>query len=117
MGDFLLQTEWQALNKHNGLHGGTPENRRALLSHVCAYALPFLPMFVWIADERDATAAATAAAITLLTHLVQDDGNLLVWYVKVVKKTAAPFGTPLWMAIDQSFHIFWIFLAALAATA
>ncbi len=33
VGDYLLQTEWQALNKHGGLTG-TPEMRLALFSHV-----------------------------------------------------------------------------------
>ena len=36
VGDFALQTEWQAQNKRDGL-GGDPTARRALLAHVLTY--------------------------------------------------------------------------------
>jgi hypothetical protein len=48
---------------------------------------------------------------------VQDDGRLLRSYVRRVKKTDAQFGTPLMIAIDQSFHVVWLFAAALLAAA
>jgi hypothetical protein len=113
LGDFLLQTEWQALNKHGGLVEHDPVKRRALLMHVATYAVPCLPVFAWVADKEGAGAAAACAAATLGTHLIQDDGTLLVWYVKRIKKTTAPFGSPLWMAIDQSCHVAFLFAAAL----
>lgn len=112
VGDFLLQTEWQALNKHGGL-GRDREKRRALLSHIASYAVPFVPAFIWIGDHHGAGMALACAAIVLGTHLVQDDGRLLVWYVRTVKKTTAPFGSPLWMSIDQSLHVAVLFGAAL----
>jgi hypothetical protein len=116
VGDFLLQTEWQATRKHGGL-GRDRERRAALLSHVGTYSLAFLPAFVWIADEQDAQHASFAAIVALVTHLVQDDGRLLVSYVRGVKHTTTPFGSPLWMAIDQSFHVLFLFAAALLAAA
>ncbi|WP_354697895.1 membrane protein [Paraconexibacter sp. AEG42_29] len=114
VGDFLLQTEWQATRKQGGL-GRDPERRRALFAHVATYAIPFLPAFYWISDEQDAAHAGYAAAGALVTHLIQDDGRALVAYVRVVKKTTTPFGSPLWMAIDQSFHVCFLFGTALAA--
>ncbi|MCW3013945.1 MAG: hypothetical protein JWO02_1037 [Solirubrobacterales bacterium] len=115
-GDFLLQTEWQATTKQGGL-GRDPERRAALVSHVATYSLPFVPALVWIASERDVLHAAAAAIAVLGTHLIQDDGRLLVIYVRVVKHTTTPFGSPLWMAIDQSFHVQFLFAAALLAAA
>ncbi len=114
LGDFVLQTEWQALNKHGGL-GADRVKRRALLMHIATYAIPFVPALVWIVDEESLAAAAACAAVVLGTHLVQDDGRALVWYVTNVKKTTAPFGSPLWMSIDQSLHVAFLFAAALLA--
>jgi hypothetical protein len=112
VGDFLLQTEWQALNKHGGL-GRDPVKRRALLSHVATYAIPFIPVLIWVGHHHGTGMALIGAAIVFGTHLVQDDGRLLVWYIRTVKKTSAPFGSPLWMSIDQSLHVAVLFAAAL----
>ena len=51
VGDYLLQTEWQALNKRGGL-SRDPVSRRALLSHISTYTLAFVPAAVWLAGER-----------------------------------------------------------------
>jgi len=115
-GDFVLQTEWQALHKIGGL-GRDPERRRALVLHVTTYSLPMLAALVWIALEEGAARAVAAGAVVVLTHLVQDDGRLLRAYVRRVKKTDPQFGTPLMIAIDQSFHVVWLFGAALVAAA
>ena len=115
-GDFILQTEWQALHKLGGL-GRDPERRRALVLHVTTYSIPVLAALVLVAVQRDAGRAVAAAVIIVVTHLIQDDGRLLRAYVKRVKKTDPQFGTPLMIAIDQSFHIVWIFGAALVAAA
>ena len=48
VGDYLLQTDWQARNKRGGL-GGDPVARRALLTHVTTYTLAFVPALIWIA--------------------------------------------------------------------
>ena len=114
LGDFLLQTEWQALNKHGGL-GRDPVKRRALRMHIATYAIPFLPAFAWIADHHGAGPTTACAVVVLGTHLVQDDGTLLAWYILRVKKTIAPFGSTLWIAIDQTCHVAFLFAAALLA--
>jgi hypothetical protein len=52
-----------------------------------------------------------------ITHLVQDDQRLLGLYARRVKKTEAQAGSPLWIFVDQSAHVVWLFAAALVATA
>ena len=86
VGDYLLQTEWQALNKRGGL-GGDPVSRRALLSHICTYTLAFVPATVWLAGEHGASALGLLALIAV-PHLIQDDGKLLSRYIEVTKRTA-----------------------------
>lgn len=114
-GDFLLQTEFQAVNKHGGLTGGGV-HRRALTQHVLTYGIPFVPATIYVADSQGALAWVTLALI-LATHFVQDDGRLLKVYVARVKKTNPPPGGPLWIAIDQSFHTVTLFLLSLVAVA
>ena len=84
VGDYLLQTEWQALNKHGGL-GGTPEMRRALLSHIATYTIAFIPALVWL-RPTDGAAVFGVAALIAIPHLIQDDGRLLYAYAWAVKK-------------------------------
>jgi Protein of unknown function (DUF3307) len=112
--DFLLQTDWQALNKYGGL-SGNPEARRALTSHVFVYTLCFVPAILWIAVDRSAWAFALLAVISI-PHLVQDDARALMAWNRRVKGTGTKPGDPLYMAIDQSFHVVALFGAALLAT-
>ena len=113
VGDFLLQTEWQASHKRAGL-GRDPERRRALFAHVATYTLAFAPALVWLAGDLGAAGAAALAAGVCLPHLVQDDGRLLSGYVRTVKRTAPAPGM-LMVAVDQSFHLVVLFGLALAA--
>ncbi len=103
-GDFILQTQWQAVNKVGGL-GPDQECRRALASHVATYSLAYLPALVWVGAETGALGVVAIALTTFLPHYLQDDGRALRAYVKEVKKVEPPFGSPLWIAIDQSVHI------------
>ena len=41
VGDVLLQTDWQAVNKVRGL--GDPLARRALAAHIATYTAAFVP--------------------------------------------------------------------------
>ena len=115
-GDFILQTEWQALHKFGGL-GGDPERRRALVLHVTTYSIPIVAALVLIGLDHGTGRAVAAGVIVVVTHLVQDDGRLLRRYVIRVKRTDPAFGSPLMIAIDQSFHVVWLFAAALVAAA
>jgi Protein of unknown function (DUF3307) len=114
VGDYLLQTNWQAVNKQAGL-GPDPVARRALLSHIATYTLAFVPVFVWLADELDALALAGVVAGVALPHLVQDDGRLLARYIALVKKFDARDNRVVAAAVDQSFHIATLLLLAIAA--
>jgi hypothetical protein len=111
VGDYLLQTDWQALNKRGGL-GADPLARRALMSHIATYTLAFVPALVWLADDIGAWAIATGALIAV-PHWIQDDGRLLSAYIVRVKH-AHPREIPsVAAAADQSFHFLALFLTAL----
>ncbi len=115
VGDFLLQTDWQATHKFEGL-GPDREARRALLSHTLTYTLAFVPALIWLSSDIGAWAIGVAALIGL-PHMVQDDGRLLEIYVRRVKGlgSAAPSG--LRLAVDQTGHAIALFLIALLVTA
>ena len=51
LGDYLLQTDWQATHKRGGL--GRDRNARiALLSHVSVYTLGFVPAGIWLERSK-----------------------------------------------------------------
>ena len=75
VGDYLLQTDWQATNKRGGL-GTDPEARRALAAHILTYTLAFIPAFIWLGGEIGAEVFADRAVI-VVPHWIQDDGRLL----------------------------------------
>jgi hypothetical protein len=111
VGDFLLQTDWQAKYKYGGL-GPDPVRRRALGTHIVTYMLCFVPALVWIAAEGGLARAVLAAIVVAVPHWVQDDGRLLDLYMAAVKGTAET-SPGLRVAVDQSFHVVALFLTAL----
>jgi hypothetical protein len=115
VGDFLLQTDWQARNKENGL-GPDPLHRRALVSHVVTYMAAFVPALIWIGIETDISRAVLIAVAVAVPHLIQDDRRLLDSYMASVKGLAET-SSGLRVAVDQSFHVVFLFGAALLAVA
>lgn len=116
VGDFLLQTGWQAQNKFGGLGGGGKP--AALLSHGASYVLAFVPALLWLGlDGRPGVWAVGLAALIVVPHVLQDDGRLLIRYIRVVKHSPATPGDRLFVMVDQSFHILALFGVALLATA
>jgi uncharacterized protein DUF3307 len=113
VGDFVVQTDWQARNKHGGL-GPDPVARRALLAHVGLYSLAFVPALVWLADDLGAGVVGVAALIAI-PHLVQDDGRLLAGYLRAIKRSDAQRGDVVALAVDQSLHVLTLFAIALVA--
>jgi Protein of unknown function (DUF3307) len=113
VGDYLLQTDWQALHKRGGLTG-TPEMRRALFSHITTYTLAFVPAFVWLGGS-DHFWVFGVAALVAIPHLIQDDGTLLYRYSLAVKKADIKANPSLGAAVDQSFHMLALFGLALLA--
>jgi hypothetical protein len=116
VGDYLLQTDWQAVHKHRGL-GPDPVARRALVSHVATYTIAFVPALIWLADDLRALAVVAVAAGIAIPHLVQDDGRLLALYVSRVKGCDIAAFPLVGAAVDQTLHIVALFgLALLAAS-
>jgi hypothetical protein len=115
VGDFLLQTDWQARYKEGGL-GADPVRRRALRDHIRTYTLSFLPALVWIAAETSLLRAILIGVVIAVPHWVQDDGRLLNAYMVLVKGTSVP-GSGLRVAVDQSFHVLFLFVTALLVVA
>ena len=111
VGDYLFQTEWQALNKRGGLCG-TSQMRRALVSHVSTYTLAFVPGLIWLWNSLHAGVFWVAAVIAI-PHLIQDDGSLLGGYARIVKKADIAANPALGQSLDQAFHLAALFLTAL----
>lgn len=113
VGDYLLQTDWQARNKRGGL-GPDPERRRALLSHVTSYTLSFVPVLIALWDSLGAGVLGIAALI-FIPHAIQDDGRLLTAYIRRVKGCDAVTVDSIFTSVDQSLHLVALFLLALLA--
>jgi hypothetical protein len=109
----VLQTDWQATHKRGGLSGDRSA-RQALYSHVMIYTLVFVPAVIWIAAHKSALALALLAVI-FIPHLVQDDGRVLMAWNRTVKRTTLPPGDPVYVAVDQAFHVLFLFGTALLA--
>jgi hypothetical protein len=107
-GDYLLQTDFQAMHKFGGL-GRDPVRRRALCAHVATYTLAFVPALIWIGG---ATAAVLVVAIAI-PHLIIDDGRLLRAYVRRVKHVEGDPPLVVLLGVDQTLHL--LCLAAAAA--
>ena len=114
VGDVLLQTDWQAVNKTRGL--GDDAGRRALIRHVAIYTLAFIPALIWIADERSVGRAIAVAAAVALPHVLVDDGHIVRAWLRTVKHVSDP-PLGLSIAVDQSLHLLCLFGAALLANA
>jgi Protein of unknown function (DUF3307) len=110
VGDYLLQTDWQARHKRGGL--SDPAARRALVTHVASYTLAFVPAFVWIGSELDVGWALVAAALVFVPHLVVDDGRIVRLYLARVKHVEG-FDVGIASSVDQSFHVLSLWLVAL----
>ena len=112
-GDLLFQTEWQALTKVRGL--GDPEGRRALMAHATTYTLPYLPVLVWVGEERGVVKAVVVALLIALPHVGIDDGRFVGVWLRQVKHSPDP-APSLRLMVDQSFHVVCLLgVAALAA--
>ena len=116
VGDFLLQTDWQASHKYGGL-GRDPASRLALFSHVIVYTLCFIPALIWVGSEIGAPAAIGLGAVIFLPHLVIDDGRLVHAYMLRVKRCADPPPAGLAASVDQSIHLISLSATALLAVA
>jgi hypothetical protein len=114
-GDYLIQTEWQAVHKQHGL-GSDPVARRALGAHAATYTLAYTPALIWLAPRLGA-ATIVIVALLVLPHLIQDDGRLLERYMRTVKHHMTRPDDPLGAMVDQTFHVLALFGLALLGSA
>jgi hypothetical protein len=114
VGDFLLQTNWQATHKIGGL-GRNRESRRALISHTATYTVAFIPALIWLATDIGVGWAIGVGALVALPHMFQDDGRLLDAYMRDVKGVGDNAPAGLRLAVDQTGHLIALFLLALLA--
>ena len=113
VGDYLLQTDWQARRKRGGL-GPDRESQRALASHILTYTLAYVPAFIWLAGDLGPVLIPIAALIAI-PHWIQDDGRLLTLYIEKVTGVEAAATKSVAAAVDQSFHFVVLLLTALLA--
>jgi hypothetical protein len=112
-GDFLLQTDYQALHKFGGL-GRDPASRRALFAHVATYTLAFVPAAIWAMDTVGGVLVMLAAVS--LPHLLIDDGRLLRVYIREVKHVTGDPPLIVLFGVDQTLHLLCLAAAALIAS-
>jgi Protein of unknown function (DUF3307) len=113
-GDLLLQTEWQALTKVRGL--GDPEGRRALLAHALTYLLAYVPVLLWVGEDRGVLRAVVVALLIFLPHVLVDDGRFVAVWLRQVKHSPSP-APSLRLMVDQSFHVVCLLGVAMLAAA
>lgn len=114
IGDYLLQTDFQALNKEGGL-GPDHDARKALLHHGLTYTAAFVPALLGVARRTSVPRALGVAALIALPHMAIDDGRLLQRYMSRVKRTPADADAKLTMNVDQSMHLVCLWAAAFVA--
>jgi Protein of unknown function (DUF3307) len=110
VGDYLLQTDWQARHKRGGLERGARDARRALFTHVGFYTLAFVPVLV-VGDLG--TELLWVVPAIAVPHLIQDDGRLLHGYMKQVKRLDPKENLAVSIAVDQTFHLLALLVLAL----
>ena len=109
-GDFLLQTDFQAMQKFGGL-GRDPVARRALIAHVATYTLSFVPAAIWIAASLGR--ALVALALIGIPHMLIDDGRAVRRYIRVVKHVTGEPPFVVLFGVDQTLHLLCLAGAAL----
>ena len=111
VGDYILQTDFQALNKSGGL-GDDDESRKALVNHGLTYTAAFVPALLGVARRTSLPRALGVAALITLPHVAIDDGRLVKAYMKKVKNVDGDDLPDLTANVDQSMHIVCLWAAA-----
>ncbi len=113
VGDYLLQTDWQARNKRGGLARRAPSAaRRALFTHVSTYTLCFVPVLA-LSDLDLGWEVLWVIPAIFIPHLIQDDGRLLHAYMQRVKRLDPKENLAVSIAVDQTFHMLALLVLAL----
>ena len=114
VGDYLLQTDFQALKKKGGL-GEDDESRRALMTHCLTYTAAFVPALLGVARRTSLARAVGVAALIGFPHMAIDDGRLVNAYMSRVKRTPADVDADLTARVDQAMHLVCLWAAAFVA--
>jgi hypothetical protein len=115
VGDYLLQTEFQAQHKEGGLGGHDAAARRALMGHGLAYTAAFVPSLFGVARRSGVARALGVGALIMLPHLAIDDGRLVEVFMRRVKGTAADEDPAFTQKVDQTMHMVCLWVAARVA--
>lgn len=99
LGDYLLQTSWQAENK-NG-------NWDALIIHSIIYSV----VIYTIALISGGVSLITVSAI-FLTHILLDKGDFVNWWIRNIKKEQTD-NKQIYFLVDQSLHMFVLLIVAM----
>lgn len=105
VGDWLLQTEWQAVNK--------TRSWRALMSHVLVYHAVLLALVGMKVGYRDSSLYLIVVSLAVV-HGFLDRNWPLVWLMRTLRITV--LRTPerwLTVAVDQAVHLVLLAAAAL----
>jgi hypothetical protein len=105
LGDWIFQTEWQALNK--------TKNWWALFAHITVYHLILLGVLVWRMGSINIQIVLTVALLAI-SHAFLDRRNLLLWIMKSLRIIVTR-GSEQWLviAVDQAIHVVLLSLVAI----
>lgn len=103
LGDWILQTEWQALNKET--------NWRAMTAHVSVYSAVVLVVLGVRFGWTDASVYAAVVALAIV-HVILDRRRPLLWFMRVARITVAREPEAWFMiAVDQAVHVLFLGMA------
>lgn len=108
VGDWLLQTEWQAVNKAS--------NWRALFTHVAVYHLVVLAALLWRVGAGDPRVYLVVVGLAVV-HAVMDRKRSVAWFIRVMR-ISVERSPERWLtiAVDQSLHLVWLAVATVILT-
>lgn len=97
IGDWILQNDWMARHKLNGLFN------RALLLHCAIYTAALLPGYFVSADSPPTLPASLGFALLVyISHWLIDALGLARRWTRFFRQTDAPF---MRIVVDQSMHV------------
>lgn len=91
VGDFLLQTSWQAENKSRIW--------KALITHGLVYSV-----VIYLITLMAGGISLLSIVVIFLSHVLLDKGNIVKWWLKTIKKEQTD-NTQIRFLVDQSLHV------------
>lgn len=91
VGDFLLQTSWQAENKSRIW--------KALITHSLVYST-----VIYLLTLMAGGISLASTVIVFLSHVLLDKGNIVKWWLKTIKKEQID-NTQKRFLVDRSLHV------------